>query len=100
MLKLLKKQPKLNRDYEMHNLEDDRTAVRILTGKFKGVIYLYGMVSPRIMEDQCTLSFSYEIIEGKQNGFDYDSDEKFVKLIGTILEEILSDSETAFSDDI
>ena len=78
-------------DYKFVDTEgSDLTALRILRGRFSGVVYYYTGV--RISEENgmAKLSFGYAILEtGKYDeNYLYDSDE-FDTLMGDILKELI-----------
>ena len=72
------------------NKHPDQTCIGINKGKFSGVVYKYGKVTPIEKEGSLTMQFEYDIIENnaiprEQFG------EEFFKLIGDILMEIIDE---------
>ena len=68
----------------------DQTCIGINDGKFAGVVYKYGKVTPIEKDNQLTMQFEYDIIENNaipRNQFGED----FFKLIGDILMEIIDE---------
>tara|TARA_B100001094_G_C18126933_1_gene770026 strand:- start:123 stop:407 length:285 start_codon:yes stop_codon:yes gene_type:complete len=68
----------------------DQTCIGINKGKFSGVVYKYGKVTPIEKDGSLTMQFEYDIIENnaiprEQFG------EEFFKLIGDILMEIIDE---------
>lgn len=68
----------------------DQTCIGINKGKFAGVVYKYGKVTPIEKDGSLTMQFEYDIIENnaiprEQFG------EEFFKLIGDILMEIIDE---------
>ena len=90
------KNPKLNKDYEFHNLDDsDLTGIRLLTGDYRGVIYLYGRVGIEEKGAIAALQFDYNVINpGNHTIESLQSDDKFVTIIGDILRELLINGQT------
>ena len=68
----------------------DQTCIGINTGKFAGVIYKYGKVTPIEKDGGLTMQFEYDIIENNAIPREQFNDE-FFKLIGDILMEILDE---------
>ena len=69
--------------------------IRLLTGKWKDVLYIYGKVSikesPEL--DLATLTFTYNIQESAQyEPDDLINDPEFKNYIGAVLEHIMEDS--------
>ena len=72
------------------NKHPDQTCIGINKGKFSGVVYKYGKVTPIEKDGSLTMQFEYDIIENnaiprEQFG------EEFFKLIGDILMEIIDE---------
>ena len=68
----------------------DQTCIGINKGKFAGVVYKYGKVTPIEKDGSLTMQFEYDIIENnaiprEQFG------EEFFKQIGDILMEIIDE---------
>ena len=68
----------------------DQTCIGINTGKFAGVIYKYGKVTPIEKDGGLTMQFEYDIIENNAIPREQFGDE-FFKLIGDILMEIIDE---------
>lgn len=90
------KNPRLNKDYEFHNLVDsDLTGIRLLTGEYREVIYLYGRVGIEEKGVIASLQFDYSVIHpGNHTIESLQSDEEFVTIIGDILRELLINGQT------
>jgi hypothetical protein len=90
------KNPILNKDYEFYNLpESDLTGIRLLTGDYRGVIYLYGRVGIEEKGVVAALQFDYNVINpGNHTIEGLQSDEEFVTIIGDILRELLINGQT------
>ncbi len=70
-------------------------AIKLLTGKWKNVLYIYGTVSikesPEL--DQATLGFTYNIQEpGSYEDDELINDPEFKDYIGALLQHIITDS--------
>ena len=80
---MFQKKPK----YEL--TEDDHMGftVRITKGQYKGTEYKYLIVTPKEDKDndQFHLQFTYEVLNGDVEA----GDEKFIKLMGDILVDII-----------
>jgi len=68
----------------------DQTCIGINTGKFAGVVYKYGKVTPVVKNDSLTMEFEYDIVENNAIPRDQFNDE-FFKLIGDILMEVIDE---------
>jgi hypothetical protein len=86
-----------DKDYTfMENPMSENWAVRILTGKWKDVIYSYGKIGlSETPDDQFTLRYNYSIIDfpedfGEESTLTQDAD--FNNHLGDILVHILEDS--------
>jgi len=85
-----------HKDYsivESNNIEF--YGVKLTSGKYKGVILIYGEVG--IKEDQeldtARLSFTYNLQDpGEHDSKDLDNDEYFKNYIGAVLQHIITDS--------
>ena len=67
-----------------------KTSVKILTGKYEGVVYSYGKVSVNEEEIKPTLKYQYVIEKtGKFDAKKLHKDKKFVILMGDILVVLL-----------
>jgi hypothetical protein len=88
--------PKINLDYQFYNLpESDLTGIRLLTGDYRGVIYLYGGVSIEEKGVVAALQFDYNVINpGNYTKESLQSDDEFVTIIGDILRELLINGQT------
>jgi len=93
-LKKEKKIPVLDEDFEFVDHRDSndrilRTSIKILTGKFKDIVYHYGRVGVNENADAPMLSYQYVVSkEGKHDVKKLHNDEEFVTLMGDILVEI------------
>jgi hypothetical protein len=94
------KNPILNKDYQFYNLpESDLTGIRLLTGDYRGVIYLYGRVGIEEKGVVASLQFDYNVIDaGNHTKESLQSDDNFVTIIGDILRELLINGQTRTID--
>jgi hypothetical protein len=94
------KVPKKGIDYEFYNLpESDLTGIRLLKGKYCGVIYLYGRVGIEEKGVVAALQFDYNVINpGNHTVEGLQSDDEFVTIIGDILRELLINGQTRTID--
>ena len=66
-----------------------RTSVKILSGKYKDIVYHYGKVGIKENSDAPIVKYQYVITkEGKFDVKKLHTDKKFIKLMGDILVEI------------
>ena len=66
-----------------------RTSVKILSGKYKDIVYHYGKVGITENSDAPIVNYQYVITkEGKFDVKKLHTDKKFIKLMGDILVEI------------
>ena len=85
-----------NADYSF--VESDNVefyGIKLLTGKWKDVLYIYGKVSVRESPelDQATISFTYNIQEsGSFEEDDLINDPKFKDYIGAVLQHVMEDN--------
>ena len=81
------------RNYEFLDIlvDNDRqtTPIRILNGKYKGLIFQYGQVS--ITEDPPTLHFDYQIIDNPAN---ITEDQALQEYLGDLFVNYISDPES------
>jgi hypothetical protein len=92
------KKPKLNKktyvegqDYEFVPAEEDLLTVKLLTGKFKNVVYFYGSVSIAEEGQNAKLSFDYTIIDsGRYTVESLTDDQDFSRILGDILVTIIT----------
>jgi hypothetical protein len=68
----------------------DQTCIGINSGKYAGVVYKYGTVTPIEKNNQLTMQFEYDIIENNAIPREQFGDE-FFKLLGDILVEIIDE---------
>lgn len=88
------KKPKMLRegvDFRFVNLEDsDITAIGILQGEFKDILYHYHKVRISEQGEIASLEFGYTILySGNHNSEDLQNNQDFVNLMGEILSQIL-----------
>ena len=67
-----------------------QTCIGINTGKYAGVVYKYGKVTPIEKDNSLTMQFEYDIVENNAIPRDQFNDE-FFKLIGDILMEVIDE---------
>ena len=79
-----------------HKEANERWAVKLIDGKYDGLVYAYGKVEfVEADKEGATLSFDYDVLEPididveKLTGEDY---EEFKSLIGDILVELIEES--------
>ena len=83
-------------DYKfIESNEEDWYAVELLTGKWKGIRYIYGTVSIKesVELGYATLSFSYNVVDSK--GYEEDdllNDINFKNYLGGVLQHAIEDS--------
>ena len=84
---------KINLDTDItfvENINSDLYGIKILKGKYEGIVFCYGEV--RVKEDpandQCKLSFNYQV-QKRPEGFK--EDEEFDSYLGDILTQIISE---------
>ena len=68
----------------------EQTCIGINKGKYAGVVYKYGTVTPIEQNGALTMKFEYDIIENNAIPRDQFGDE-FFKLIGDILVEVMEE---------
>ena len=68
----------------------EQTCIGINKGKYAGVVYKYGTVTPREENGALTMKFEYDIIENNAIPRDQFGDE-FFNLIGDILVEVIDE---------
>lgn len=85
------KTPKEGVDYDFYHIEEsDLTGIKLLKNSYREVTYYYGTVSMKEQGALATLSFEYRILNpGNYTIESLQNDEKFVKLLGDILMEII-----------
>lgn len=99
-MRFLKKKYKEGRDFVYEELNDlDLTGIRLLRGKFKDFLYVYGAIGTREIEGRCQLSFTFQVLESNQNyqneSLDsFDQNTQFVQTIGDILTHIIETEES------
>lgn len=78
-------------DFRFVNLEDsDITAIGILQGEFKDILYHYHKVRISEQGEIASLEFGYTILySGNHNSEDLQNNQDFVNLMGEILSQIL-----------
>lgn len=62
--------------------------VKLLSGKFKGIIYKYGVVRPRVIDDHLSLCFSFQVIKNPNN-IDIENNGELMNVTGDILVDII-----------
>ena len=94
---MMNKQQVITRnDYKfIESNEEDWYAVELLTGKWKGIRYIYGTVSIKESPElgHATLAFSYNVIDSK--GYEEDdllNDINFKNYLGGVLQHAIEDS--------
>ena len=93
---MMSKQQVITRnDYKfIESNEEDWYAVELLTGKWKGIRYIYGTVSIKESPElgHATLAFSYNVIDSK--GYEEDdllNDINFKNYLGGVLQHAIED---------
>ena len=94
---MMSKQQVITRnDYKfIESNEEDWYAVELLTGKWKGIRYIYGTVSIKESPElgHATLAFSYNVVDSK--GYEADdllNDINFKNYLGGVLQHAIEDS--------
>jgi len=86
-----RKSPKIDRDYELQEFENNLLIVRIKTGKYKDVKYRYDMVSVKETGFLPVLKFHYTVINPHTFTESYLTESSdFVKIMGDILTDIVT----------
>ena len=86
-------------DYKFVEKESsDFYSVKLLSGKWQGLIYTYGQISIKEspQTDCATLSFDYKIEEfpsATTNSSEFEKDEEFKNYLGEVLTNIIEESE-------
>ncbi len=77
-------------EYVDNPLEADTHAIKITSGSYTGVTYMYGRVAMKDDVNPPTLSFNYHLIDDCDNCYGrLDGNQDFVNTIGDILYNIL-----------
>ena len=84
------KTPKKRYSYIQSAKYPDQTCIGINKGKYAGVVYKYGTVTPIEENGALTMKFEYDIIENNAIPRDQFGDE-FFNLIGDILVEVIDE---------
>lgn len=83
-----------------HSPYDDATWVEITDGKYKSVVFSFGMVKFQNDFGMPKLSFNYNILHSGEYDLDtLQNSEEFVTLIGDILTDIIIENEPTRTDD-
>lgn len=86
----------------MNNAKEQIAPVKILDGKYKGMIYSYGMVQvipkfesfANVMDDdELVLKFEYNVM--KESPVEDDKSEELENLLGDVLMDIIINSDTS-----
>ena len=79
-------------DYQFLEIEDsDLNAFKLLTGKYKDVIYCYGAANVREQGEAATLQFDYVIISsGTYTVEQLTQDQEFHTMIGDLLVQLIT----------
>jgi len=90
------KKLELNKDYEIYHYPDsDLSGIRILTGKYREVVFYYGLVKFSELGDLGRLSFESKITNtGNFTEEDLQKDDEFVTMLGDILTEMIINETT------
>lgn len=87
---------------DMNNAKEQIAPVKILDGKYKGMLYSYGMVQvipkfesfANVMDDdELTLKFEYNVM--KESPVEDDKSKELENLLGDILMDIIINSDTS-----
>ena len=87
---------------DMNNAKEQIAPVKILDGKYKGMIYSYGMVQvipkfesfANVMDDdELVLKFEYNVM--KESPVEDDKSEELESLLGDVLMDIIINSDTS-----
>ncbi len=62
--------------------------IKIIEGKYKGVVYQYGTIKFLEEDDNVRCNFTYNIIE---NPSEHKEDQEFIDQLGEILVEVIND---------
>ena len=87
---------------DMNNADEQIAPVKILDGKYKGMLYSYGMVQvipkfesfANVMDDdELVLKFEYNVM--KESPVEDDKSEELESLLGDVLMDIIINSDTS-----
>ena len=87
---------------DMNNAKEQIAPVKILDGKYKGMLYSYGMVQvipkfesfANVMDDdELVLKFEYNVM--KESPVEDDKSEELESLLGDVLMDIIINSDTS-----
>lgn len=77
-----------------NDFSDDSWHVKINEGDYKDIVYKYGKIQVKELDDEATLSFQYKIVDLPENIIEEDLqlDTEFMNTLGQILTHIIEDS--------
>lgn len=78
----------------MDSMKTDTTAIKLLTGPYKDIVYRYTQLNVKENDDDsATISFSYELYEmGENTETSLRKDERFHEHIGLVLNSLILDA--------
>ena len=96
MKRLLKRKQTAKPKYEfVENAGSRFYGIRVLRGRYKGVIFVVGEVSLRGEDPNFTLKFKYQVNDpGKYTKEKLESSRHFGNFVGDLLTEIIADTNT------
>lgn len=78
-------------DFDFHKIQDsDLTGIKLLKGKYRDIIYYYGVVKIQEQGELATVNFEFKVLESTiYTEEQLQKDTEFVTLLGEILTEII-----------
>jgi hypothetical protein len=75
----------------VENIKSDLYGIKILKGKYEGVVFCYGEVKIKedSANDQCKLTFNYQIQKSPKG---FKEDQKFENYLGDLLTKLISEN--------
>lgn len=75
----------------VENIKSDLYGIKILKGKYKGVVFCYGEVKVKEdpANDQCKLTFNYQVQKCPK---EFEEDEEFANYLGKVLTQLIHEN--------
>ncbi len=74
--------------YTENPSDDSMGAIRITNGKYRGFTYQYGVVSFDQSSENCSLNFTYEIVDNEKG---HPVNQELINIMGTILGKLIDE---------
>jgi len=74
--------------YIFSETDKETVHIKLISGKYDGVVFKYGKVGVVEQDDKAYLQFNYDVIESPYEGIDENTD--FKNAIGDLLTELLT----------